>query len=87
MTKLRKTSEKSEHVFSHVRSIDSIAVDGNTTTMQIEVGTIVLSNGKILDNQTIIVEIETLELIQTFNTTWTNHALGKVRQWLNHLIK
>ena len=87
MTKLRKTSEQSDHVYAHVRSIDSVAVDGNTTHMELEVGTIILSNGKMLDNEKIIVEIETLELIQTFNTTWTNHAVGKVRQWLNQVIK
>ncbi len=87
MTKLSKTSEQSDHAYAHVRSIDSVAVDGNTTHMELVVGTIILGNGKILDDEKIIVEIETLELIQTFNTTWTNHAVGKVRQWLNQVIK
>jgi len=35
----------------------------------------------------ITMEIPTLELIQTFNTTWTNHAIGKLKHWLNQITK
>lgn len=87
MTRLSKTSEKSEHIYCSVREIQSVMVDGNTTQMQIEVGTIVTEDSKYLCDKIIIVEIETLEIVQTFNSTWTTHAISKLRSWLNHIVK
>ena len=37
--------------------------------------------------QNFIIEIDTLEIVQTFNTTWTNNAIGKLRRWLNDITK
>ena len=87
MTKLRKTSKVNEHIFCSVREIQSIAVDGNTTHMELEISTIITEDNKYLDNKKIIVEIETLELVQTFNSSWTTHAVAKIRQWLNQVVK
>lgn len=87
MTRLSKTSEKSEHIYCSVREIQSVAVDGNTTHLELEVSTIITEDGKYIDNKQVIVEIETLELVQTFNSTWTTHAIGKLRGWLNQIVK
>ncbi len=87
MTKLTKQSSKSEHIYVSVRDIISVCTDGNTTHLEIEVSTIITEDGKYIDNKNIIVEIETLELVQTFNSTWTTHALTKLRSWLNQIVK
>lgn len=87
MTRLRKTSEKSEHIYCAVREIQSVCVDGNTTHMELEVNTIITEDGKYIDNKKVIIEIETLELVQTFNSTWTTHAISKLRSWLNQIVK
>lgn len=87
MTRLRKSSKSPEHIYCSVREIQSVCVDGNTTHLELELSTIILENGKYLDNKQIIVEIETLELVQTFNSTWTTHAISKLRGWLNQIVK
>lgn len=87
MTRLRKTSEKSEHIYCSVREIQSVMVDGNTTHLELEVSTIITEDNKYFDNKKIVVEIETLELVQTFNSTWTTHAISKLRSWLNQIVK
>ena len=87
MTKLRKTSEVNEHIFCSVRQIVTIGVDGNTTHVELDASTIITEDNKYLDNKKIIVEIETLELVQTFNSSWTTHAVAKIRQWLNQVVK
>lgn len=87
MTKLSKTSEKSEHIYCAVRGITSVAVDGNTTHMEVEVSTIITEDGEYIHSKQVIIEIETLELVQTFNSTWTTHAIGKLRGWLNQIVK
>ena len=87
MTKLRKTSEKSEHSYVYVKEIISVCTDGNTTHLELEIGDIVDQNGTRRYMGNIIIEIETLELVQTFNSTWTTHALSKLRGWLNQIVK
>lgn len=87
MTKLSKTSEKSEHTYAQVNEIQSIQVDGNTTHLQLEVGTIIDEEGNLIDGKIVIAEVQTLELIQTFNTTWTNHAVAKLKTYINQLTK
>ena len=87
MTKLSKTSKESEHIFAAVSEIQSIAVDGNTTHMQIKVCMIVDEYGELTHDKIVMVEIPTLDLVQTFNTTWTNHAIGKLKHWINQISK
>tara|TARA_R100000655_G_C2940888_1_gene185638 strand:- start:224 stop:487 length:264 start_codon:yes stop_codon:yes gene_type:complete len=87
MTKLRNTSEKSDHLYCYIKEIESIQVDGNTTYMTVEIGNVITNDGVFANGEQAIIEIETLQLIETFNTTWVNHALGKLRTWLNQLAK
>ncbi len=87
MTKLNKQSKEPQHIYTAVNEITTIAVDGNTTHMEITVPLMILENGKTVYNKTVVVEIPTLELVQTFNTTWTNHAIGKLKNWINQLSK
>jgi len=87
MTKLSKTSKESEHIFAAVSQIESIAVDGNTTHMQVKISMIVDEYGECTYDKVVMVEIPTLDLIETFNTTWTNHAIGKLKHWINQLSK
>ena len=87
MTKLNKQSKKPQHIYAAVNEITSIAVDGNTTHMEITVPLMILENGKTVYDKTVVVEIPTLELVQTFNTSWTNHAIGKLKHWINQLSK
>ncbi len=87
MTRLTKTSEKSEHSYVYVKEILSVCTDGNTTHLEVEIGNVIDNNGNLIAVGNVIVEIETLELVQTFNSTWTNHALSKLRSWLNQLVK
>lgn len=87
MTKLSKQSEKSEHDYATITEISAIQVDGNTTHMTLEVPLIITKDGKVLEPTTVIAEIPTLELVQTFNTTWTNHAISKLKTWINQLSK
>ena len=42
---------------------------------------------KIETEVQICMEIPTLDLVETFNTTWTNHAIGKLKHWINQLAK
>tara|TARA_R110001606_G_scaffold57435_1_gene138525 strand:+ start:1142 stop:1405 length:264 start_codon:yes stop_codon:yes gene_type:complete len=87
MTRLSKKSEEAKHIYCEVKEISSIAVDGNSTHMQIEVPIIIDELGRTHVSKTVIVEIPTLDLIQTFNATWMNHAVGKLKSWLNNVIK
>tara|TARA_R100000231_G_scaffold128840_1_gene100071 strand:+ start:131 stop:394 length:264 start_codon:yes stop_codon:yes gene_type:complete len=87
MTRLRKTSEISEHTYVNVKEIISVCTEGNTTHLEIEVSDVVDQNGNLIKIGNVIVEIETLELVQTFNSTWTTHALSKLRSWLNQIVK
>ena len=87
MTKLSKTSKEPKHIYCEVKEISSISVDGNSTHMQIEVPIIIDELGRTHVSKTVIVEIPTLDLIQTFNATWMNQAVGKLKSWLNNVIK
>ena len=87
MTRLSKKSEETKHIYCEVKEISAISVDGNTTYMEIEVPIIVDELGRTHVSKTVIVEIPTLDLIQTFNATWMNHAVGKLKSWLNNVVK
>ena len=87
MTRLTKTSDEPQHTYVYVKDITSISTDGNTTYLEIELENVIDQNGNLLDLGNVIVEIETLELVQTFNSTWTTQALSKLRSWLNQLVK
>lgn len=87
MTKLTTNSKDSEHTFVSINEIHNTKVEGHITCIELTAQQIILENGKQIAQQTIIVEIPTLELVQTFNTTWTNNAIGKLKQWINQLSK
>jgi len=87
MTKLTKTNDEPEHIYAAVNEITCIQVDGNTTHIEVKVPYMTLENGKSVYDKTVVVEIPTLELVQTFNTSWTNHAIGKLKHWINQLSK
>ena len=87
MTRLTKTSKEPQHTYVYVKEITSICTDGNTTHLELEIGNVIDKNGNLLDVGNVIVEVETLELVQTFNSTWTTHAISKLRSWLNQIVK
>lgn len=87
MTRLSKKSEETKHIYCEVKEIVSISVVGNSTHMEIEVPIIIDELGRTHVSKTVIVEIPTLDLIQTFNATWMNQAVGKLKSWLNNVIK
>lgn len=87
MTKLRKQSETPQHIYTCITEIQSVQVDGNTTHLELNAVTIIDEKSRFTHDKKIIVEIPTLELIQTFNTTWTNHAIAKLKTWINQLSK
>jgi len=87
MTRLTKTNKKPRHIYVQVKEITSIAVDGNTTFIEVDIPVITDELGRTYVNRTAHIEIPTLDLIQTFNATWVNHAVGKLKSWLNSVIK
>ncbi len=87
MKQLTKNTQTSAHTYCYVKEIQSICTDGNTTHLELDVDNVIDHNGDQVKIGNVIVEIETLQLVQTFNTTWTNHALSKLRVWLNQLVK
>ena len=87
MTKLSKTSEEPKAIYCDIKEIISIEVDGNTTYILVEIPIIVDENGRTHVSKQANVEIPTLELIQTFNATWVNHAIFKLKHWLNQIVK
>lgn len=83
---------------TEVKQISSIQVDGNRTFIVFDA--FYLHEVKpeldpdadenfdnLLYDAEITMEIPTLDLVQTFNTTWTNHAIGKLKHWLNQITK
>tara|TARA_R110001606_G_scaffold2883_5_gene12478 strand:- start:1035 stop:1307 length:273 start_codon:yes stop_codon:yes gene_type:complete len=90
MTRLTKTSEVADtEVFAECKQISSICVDGNRTHIVFDCYYIqsVDQVMKIETEVQICMEIPTLDLVETFNTTWTNHAIGKLKHWINQLAK
>ena len=87
MTKLTTTNDEPKHTYVCINELTCIQVDGNTTHIEATVPYMILENGKQIIDKTVVVEIPTLELVQTFNTSWTNHAIGKLKHWINQLSK
>ena len=91
MTRLTKTSEIGEtEVFAECKQIESICVDGNRTHIVFTCYYITSLSKEVMESDKeveICMEIPTLDLVETFNTTWTNHAIGKLKHWINQLSK
>jgi len=82
-----KNEDKQYYV--ELQDITTIQVDGNRTYLEVKAYAIINKEGKDIatDEEYITVVVPTLELVQTFNTTWTNHAIGKLKTWINQLAK
>ena len=83
---------------TEVKQISTIQVDGNRTFIVFDAYYVHEPKAgldpdadenfdDLLLNAEITMEIPTLDLIETFNTTWTNHAVGKLKHWINQLTK
>ena len=59
------------------------------TYLEVRAHAIINKEGKDIstEDEYITVVVPTLELVQTFNTTWTNHAIDKLKTWINQLAK
>ncbi len=87
-----------KQINTEVSQITSIQVDGNRTFIEFDTYYISVPKQEVdpdtgeetfrdvLDGK-LVMEIPTLDLIETFNTTWTNHAVGKLKHWINQLTK
>ncbi len=75
------------HKHITVKDINEVTTDANVTNLEVT-GVIINEDGSSTGElQNLILEIDTLAIVQTFNTTWTNNAIGKLRRWLNELTK
>jgi sporulation protein YlmC with PRC-barrel domain len=75
------------HKHITVKDINEVTTDANLTNLEVT-GVIINEDGSSTGElQNLIIEIDTLAIVQTFNTTWTNNAIGKLRRWLNDLTK
>ncbi len=87
MTRLTKSSAIDKRKAYIVgKAIEEIWVDGNTTHMNIGVD-YYDADGEQTCIEVITLELPTLEVVQTFNATFINHAIGKLKQWLNQIVK
>ena len=75
------------HKHITVKDINEVTTDANLTNLEVT-GVIINEDGSSTGElQNLIIEIDTIAIVQTFNTTWTNNAIGKLRRWLNDLTK
>lgn len=74
------------HIFTEVDKITQLHVDGNTTHISFDVFYANTDTGE-LEEKEILMTIPTLELVETFNTSWINHAIGQVKKYLHSLTK
>ncbi len=81
--------DEDKQYFVELSDINTIQVDGNRTILEVKAYAIVTKDCKDIctEDEYITVVVPTLELVQTFNTTWTNHAIGKLKTWINQLAK
>ena len=81
--------DEDKKYYVELQDITTIQVDGNSTYLEVKAYAIINKEGKDIstEDEYITVVVPTLELVQTFNTTWTNHAIGKLKTWINQLAK
>lgn len=81
--------DEDKQYYVELQDITTIQVDGNRTYLEVKAYAIINKEGKDIstEDEYITVVVPTLELVQTFNTTWTNHAIGKLKTWINQLSK
>ena len=81
--------DEDKKYYVELQDITTIQVDGNRTYLEVQAYAIINKEGKDIctEDEYITVVVPTLELVQTFNTTWTNHAIGKLKTWINQLAK
>ncbi len=81
--------DEDKQYYVELQDITTIQVDGNRTYLEVKAYAIINKEGKDIstEEEYITVVVPTLELVQTFNTTWTNHAIGKLKTWINQLSK
>tara|TARA_R110002020_G_scaffold456162_1_gene672470 strand:+ start:259 stop:489 length:231 start_codon:yes stop_codon:yes gene_type:complete len=75
------------HKLITIKDINEVTTDANVTTLKVTGVLINEDSTSTGELQNFIIELDTLEIVQTFNTTWTNNAIGKLRRWLNDLTK
>ena len=88
MTRLTKSSgidKRKAYIIG--KSIEEIWVEGNRTHINIGVEFYDENGEEQTCIEVITLEIPTLEVIQTFNATFINHAIGKLKVWLNQIVK
>ncbi|QDP67593.1 MAG: hypothetical protein GOVbin568_32 [Prokaryotic dsDNA virus sp.] len=89
---------EAKKINTEIAQINSIQVDGNRTFIVFDAYYIHEVKPQLdadadenldqfIQPAEITMEIPTLDLVQTFNTTWTNHAIGKLKHWLNQITK
>jgi len=75
------------HKHITVKDINEVTTDANLTNLEVT-GVIINEDGSSTGElQNLIIEIDKLAIVQTFNSTLTNNAIGKLRRWLNDLTK
>tara|TARA_Y100000114_G_C11750464_1_gene324012 strand:- start:87 stop:338 length:252 start_codon:yes stop_codon:yes gene_type:complete len=81
--------DEDKKYYVEIDHITTIQVSGNETYLEVRAHAIINKEGKDIstEDEYITVVVPTLELVQTFNTTWTNHAIGKLKTWINQLAK
>jgi|ETNvirenome_2_30_1030614.scaffolds.fasta_scaffold00131_15 hypothetical protein len=91
MTRLTKQfSGDKNQVYVKAHSIKELEVDGNTTHLSVFIEHSVNGDGEMVENEelsTLIIEIPTLDVISTFNTTFINRAIYSLKRWLNQIVK